>query len=1127
MSESSSTDADGHLVFVFLLSAVFVGVTTRYLCGRFNVSFPYSSSLLIVMTVLGLSQLGNSDLSAAEIVMSGLNPDLLQYIFLPVLLLEIVLEMNVRNFRRLLPAILLLLIPGMVITALLTAVLIHYGLPQYQWDWITCLLLGAVLVATDTMSIVRAMRKAGVSERLSALIEGESILVDCVSFILVTLFLDILLTTDSASLASQTKESGSLDVGHEVGRFFQEAICGPLFGLAIGLVVVWFLYRIINDAMIEISVTVAASYSAFFIATNYLKCNGNLAVVAFALYFSQWERHTISPAVLPSLHDVLRSLSYAFETIIFAISGVMASYYMFVASSINATDVGYCFALYIFLFLTRTAAAALLSPAIRACGFKLNWKDVAMIGFSGIRGVQALVLMLTVVLNPSISSSVSHRIGFQTSGIVLLTNLINAPMARLVIRWLRLKPDGPEGRMVLAATIQQMKTKGEEEISSMKTTRDFHQADWLNVDKLLDELCVEAQTSYLETHGEAHNIPATSSTTAGAADSFLERMHRVIVRWGLHRQPGSESGKAPLGLMSPSSGQHLSDSSSDTDSSAANIAIEMKETPNDHASTSFSSCPSSSSSSLQLDLDGQSSIKQREDLVERFLELQRTEYLRLYDTGCLSRAATISLMQSIDQSIDRRDLSQQWKVIEGRLKVPVYLSFLYISTRLRRLGLFNGMLDHQLFVHFCVSVEICAAFCRAEEKLKEFLACYPVLATVNPDAMDDITREAAVYANRARAAFDDVRAAFPEAYSAVHSRHALLTLLTSEERTLKYLHDSGLLSALEFERLNENVADKYVRLRRSRLQNTMKSTEDTFLSLPYTRHLQATQQSWLLAHAVRLLMPPGQSIVSTENPSLRGPGVYVLIRGKVAGHSHQTRDAINADDSDAVCVTGSSSSRQQQYSPFVVVHRSPETELGSHGKQQRLEPGAMFAARALIDDRTDLYITATVCEVLFFPLHLIRPALTEPRFEAYAMRTASAELLKSTFAHLSPYRSMTAEQIATLVTFATFASNETNTSDGPHSSSSLDKESRVLVLCGQIELSPPERDNQSEGAVSVTAPSLAFIRDGPVNLRSSHEARWVVWSPQDEIKTKEIETNATLSHTQADHPAVLPAKPSA
>ena len=57
--------------------------------------------------------------------------------------------------------------------------------------------------------------------------------------------------------------------------------------------------------------------------------------MAFAFYFSQWERHTISPSVLPSLHDVLKSLSYASTTIIFAISGILASYYMFVANSIS------------------------------------------------------------------------------------------------------------------------------------------------------------------------------------------------------------------------------------------------------------------------------------------------------------------------------------------------------------------------------------------------------------------------------------------------------------------------------------------------------------------------------------------------------------------------------------------------------------------------------------------------------------------------------------------------------------------------------------------------------------------------------------------------------------------------
>ena len=135
MSEATSTTADGHLIFAFLLTAITIGIVTRYICTRLRLDVPYTSVLLIVMTCLGCVQLGGSELASAATAFSGIDPDLLQFIFLPVLVLEVALDVDIRNFLRLLPVILLLLIPGLTITALLTALLVHYGLPAYEWDW--------------------------------------------------------------------------------------------------------------------------------------------------------------------------------------------------------------------------------------------------------------------------------------------------------------------------------------------------------------------------------------------------------------------------------------------------------------------------------------------------------------------------------------------------------------------------------------------------------------------------------------------------------------------------------------------------------------------------------------------------------------------------------------------------------------------------------------------------------------------------------------------------------------------------------------------------------------------------------------------------------------------------------
>ena len=577
----TASEADGHLIFIFLLTALAVGIVTRYLCSRLRIEVPYIPALLIVMTVLGLVQLGSSQLANAEERIVSMNGRLLQTIFLPVLVLEGARHINVRNFKRLLPVILLLLVPGAAITIVLTAVLIYYALPAYQWDWITCLLVGAMLVPTNTSTLVRAMRKAGVRERLGAIIEGESVLLSCVAFILVSLFTDILFSLDSTSLLEQTVSS-PLDVGQEVGKFIKVAACSPLFGYAVGMGVVFCLYRVVNDAMTEIATVLAAVYTVYYVSSGHLQLNGNLAVVAFGFYFCQWERHTISPSVLSSLRDVLSSLFYVSQTLIYAIRGVMAAYYIFVAASITGTDAGYCFALYLFDILTRGVSALLLLPIIRALGYKLNYKDVVMLSYSGIRGSLALVLMLSVVLNPAIAPSVSHQIGFQVSGIVLLTNIINAPTAKWLIRLLKLTSDSSEGELVLQAAVEQMDKEGQIEIARIKLSPEFQAASWDAVSGALKELCESTVMSSSQSRG-------CVAAVGEPANPIWYSFQAAVMK----RYKGSRSNR-PLTLMSPSSSAQLSDTSE-----------------------SITEAPPT----LPLDAASPFATKQREELTERFLEL--------------------------------------------------------------------------------------------------------------------------------------------------------------------------------------------------------------------------------------------------------------------------------------------------------------------------------------------------------------------------------------------------------------------------------------------------------------------------------------------------------------------------
>jgi monovalent cation:H+ antiporter, CPA1 family len=54
---------------------------------------------------------------------------------------------------------------------------------------------------------------------------------------------------------------------------------GPLFGFVCGWITSWFIGRISNDSIAEVSVTLAAAYLTFYISEAILNVSGVLAVV--------------------------------------------------------------------------------------------------------------------------------------------------------------------------------------------------------------------------------------------------------------------------------------------------------------------------------------------------------------------------------------------------------------------------------------------------------------------------------------------------------------------------------------------------------------------------------------------------------------------------------------------------------------------------------------------------------------------------------------------------------------------------------------------------------------------------------------------------------------------------------
>ena len=97
-------------------------------------------------------------------------------------------------------------------------------------------------------------------------------------------------------------------------------------------------------------------------------------------------------------------------------------------------------ALYIALHLIRGSMLVMFMPLMSRMGYGLNWKELTIIAYGGLRGAIGLSLALLVQVNPNVDSPYKNKIMFHTAGIVMLTMLVNGTTCPALYRALKIYP---------------------------------------------------------------------------------------------------------------------------------------------------------------------------------------------------------------------------------------------------------------------------------------------------------------------------------------------------------------------------------------------------------------------------------------------------------------------------------------------------------------------------------------------------------------------------------------------------------------------------------------------------------------------------------------------------------------
>lgn len=237
------------VLIILLLVATGVALISRWL------RVPYVTGLV-------LAGLAITELLPRQIHLNG---SLILNLFLPILLFEAAININISRLRLTVKPVALLAGPGVVICAAVTAVILKWGLGL---TWIPALLTGVILAITDTVSVIAVFKEVPVPAQLATLVEGESLFNDGVTLVLFSLLVKV-------------NEAGSITILEGFQELFVVIVGGSLIGLALGYLSTGIFVRA-DDPLSSILLTVAVALGGYHIGEQ-LGVSGVVAVVVSGL----------------------------------------------------------------------------------------------------------------------------------------------------------------------------------------------------------------------------------------------------------------------------------------------------------------------------------------------------------------------------------------------------------------------------------------------------------------------------------------------------------------------------------------------------------------------------------------------------------------------------------------------------------------------------------------------------------------------------------------------------------------------------------------------------------------------------------------------------------------------------
>ena len=380
-----------------------------------------------------------------------IEPNVVFLLFLPPLLYDASSNIEFREFRANFNTITFLAVSLVLLTMVAIAVVAHLIVPGLSWP--LAFLLGAILAPPDAVAAISTAKELGLPRQTATILESEGMMNDATALI-------------AARFAVAAVAGTAFNFGHALADFTLALIGGVLVGFGI-----WTIYRILmrrftltDQAMVSFSLLLP--FVAYWLADAF-DLSGVLAVVTLGLMVARNRDRPRIRKMIEHSQPVLDTATFLLNGLIFIVLGIIFPHVIKDISNGKILWLVLCsLAIFLVALVVRFAVIAyykvrqdnarflrqhhhrkvrrsdlLLLRASRS----MSWKEVVVIGWTGMRGLVSLAVALSLPLTVADDKDFPQRetIIFLTVTTVIIMLIVQGLGVSPLMRWLKLEEKKP------------------------------------------------------------------------------------------------------------------------------------------------------------------------------------------------------------------------------------------------------------------------------------------------------------------------------------------------------------------------------------------------------------------------------------------------------------------------------------------------------------------------------------------------------------------------------------------------------------------------------------------------------------------------------------------------------------